>query len=444
MAGEVGLAGLVGGAYIDRCLTVFSTIASLPLAVLDQEGTVLSETDFSEAGCPMFCRLNRHGPGEGEDVRRFELVSDTDDREMGNRTAELPEGTNCKCSKNRGGYSPSLTTAPITLNDTTHGYVVGCQVNGATRTICSRAVEYIADSIAGKAATEIELESLSRKIDEKRAEVGLLQEIAEAVREIFDEKRICQVVLEKAMKLIGVRRASIMVMDEKGEKLRIMAAVGLSQDVIKATEVELGEGISGTVAQTAQPIAIGGADGAPGGLTPRRGGYTSNSFVSYPMTRSTMIAYGKVMGVINMTEKENGQPLTDSDISLINAVASQAATAIYNCRLIEELKETERFERELEIAANIQTNLLPTAPPVSDGFEIGARCVPAHNVGGDYYDFFSDSNGKVSIVIADVSGHNIGAALMAATFRSVIRSQIARNKSPAEVMRATNLPTRSC
>jgi len=121
----------------------------------------------------------------------------------------------------------------------------------------------------------------------------------------------------------------------------------------------------------------------------------------------------------------------------LTAIGTQAAIAIYNSRLVEELKEAERVKREMEIARRIQMSLLPEEPPQVKGLELAGRCVPASAVGGDYYDFFP-ADGQVSFLVADVSGHSVGSALMMAITRSVLRSEIARGKSPAEVLANTN------
>jgi sigma-B regulation protein RsbU (phosphoserine phosphatase) len=147
----------------------------------------------------------------------------------------------------------------------------------------------------------------------------------------------------------------------------------------------------------------------------------------------------KVMGVMNMTDKRSSDMFTSGDLRLLTAVASQAAISLYNIQLIKEVRDAERVKREMEIAQQIQMGLLPAEPPVIPGVELAGRCLPATQVGGDYYDFFLSSDNKVGLVIADVSGHNIGAALMMAVARSTLRSEVLTQKSPAKILKNTNL-----
>jgi sigma-B regulation protein RsbU (phosphoserine phosphatase) len=82
--------------------------------------------------------------------------------------------------------------------------------------------------------------------------------------------------------------------------------------------------------------------------------------------------------------------------------------------------------------------MLPASPPKVRGVLLAALCVPASNVGGDYYDFLVDDAGRLSLVIADVAGHSIGSALMMAMARSILRREISAGKAPADVLAGTN------
>jgi len=88
------------------------------------------------------------------------------------------------------------------------------------------------------------------------------------------------------------------------------------------------------------------------------------------------------------------------------------------------LLENSRMLRDMELARQIQLSLLPSAPPVLSGVVLAGCCVPATHVGGDYYDYYLRKDGLFDMVIADVTGHSIGAALMMVEFRSLLRSSV--------------------
>jgi phosphoserine phosphatase RsbU/P len=102
------------------------------------------------------------------------------------------------------------------------------------------------------------------------------------------------------------------------------------------------------------------------------------------------------------------------------------------------LLENFRMLRDMELARQIQLSLLPTTPPELPGIELAGCCVPATHVGGDYYDFYKHENGVMDLVVADVSGHSFGAALMTAEARSVLRTQMHSFHDTGEVLASLN------
>jgi len=101
-------------------------------------------------------------------------------------------------------------------------------------------------------------------------------------------------------------------------------------------------------------------------------------------------------------------------------------------------RQLERDKAEIQIAAEIQRTFLPRREPVLDNFEISARNIPAQEVGGDYYDFIQLDDRNLGIVIADVAGKGIPAALFMALSRSIIRAVATRDKSLDEIIRESN------
>jgi sigma-B regulation protein RsbU (phosphoserine phosphatase) len=94
--------------------------------------------------------------------------------------------------------------------------------------------------------------------------------------------------------------------------------------------------------------------------------------------------------------------------------------------------------KELEEARAIQTDLFPLKAPATCGFEIAGVCLPCREVGGDWYDYIPLSDGRLAVVLADVSGKGMGAALLMSSTRSVLRMHAARGLSPGEVLSEVN------
>lgn len=102
------------------------------------------------------------------------------------------------------------------------------------------------------------------------------------------------------------------------------------------------------------------------------------------------------------------------------------------------LLENSRMLRDMELARQIQLSLLPAAPPELSGLALAGCCVPATHVGGDYYDYYLRKDGLFDMVIADVSGHSIGAALMMVEFRSLLRSSVHSFSSTGDMLAFLN------
>jgi phosphoserine phosphatase RsbU/P len=123
------------------------------------------------------------------------------------------------------------------------------------------------------------------------------------------------------------------------------------------------------------------------------------------------------------------------DLRLLTAIASQVAAALETQRLVRASLRRERFERELELAHDLQLKLLPDATRFLDTANVAARCAPAESVGGDLYHLFELSHGRLGVAIGDVSGHGFSAALIMALTMSAIAIYTQEATHPGDVLR---------
>jgi len=146
---------------------------------------------------------------------------------------------------------------------------------------------------------------------------------------------------------------------------------------------------------------------------------------------------GRMAGLLVLGARLSEEPYSGEDWRLLASVASQAGTALENIRMAEEIAgriETERrASREMEIAKEVQNRLLPQTPPHLRTLECAARCIQARAVGGDYYDFLDLGADRLGLVLADVSGKGVHAALLMANLQAHLRGQSAI--SPADPIR---------
>ena len=132
------------------------------------------------------------------------------------------------------------------------------------------------------------------------------------------------------------------------------------------------------------------------------------------------------------------KPFTAAQVNLLHTFIDFLAIQIVNARLLDERTATRVTRRELQIAADIQRSLLPESVPACLPLELSAACQSALQVGGDFYDLIPAGDGAVLLVIADVMGKGVPAALFAAVLRSTIRSMPQLFTQPAELLEAAN------
>jgi serine phosphatase RsbU (regulator of sigma subunit) len=151
---------------------------------------------------------------------------------------------------------------------------------------------------------------------------------------------------------------------------------------------------------------------------------------------------GELAGLIVLGERLSEEPYSREDRRLLSSVAGQAGIALENIRMAERMAERLEAERraahEMGIAQQVQSRLFPHVVPVLKTLELAGGCRQARAVGGDYFDFLERAPGRLGLLLADVAGKGISAALLMATLQASLRSQQAAIEDPADLMRAVN------
>jgi phosphoserine phosphatase RsbU/P len=157
-----------------------------------------------------------------------------------------------------------------------------------------------------------------------------------------------------------------------------------------------------------------------------------------------------VIAVLSLFSKSIAGFFTQEFIELLSSLAGQLAQAITIVQEIEAkqhersqketiLLKSARITRDMEIAQQIQKSFLPDFAPAIAGVDIAGRCISAAHVGGDYYDFFLRNDQTVDVVIADVSGHSVGAALIMSEVRTLLRAEANSVRSPHDILETLNI-----
>ena len=155
-----------------------------------------------------------------------------------------------------------------------------------------------------------------------------------------------------------------------------------------------------------------------------------------------LVSQGELIGLLNLGPRLSQQEYSADDRKLLSDLATQTAPAVRVAQLVrqqqQEAKERERIEQELKAARLIQQTLLPKALPEIPGYEVAAYYQPAREVGGDFYDFLTLEDGRLGLVVGDVTDKGVPAALVMATTRTMLRAAAQRLLSPGEVLQRVN------
>ena len=155
-----------------------------------------------------------------------------------------------------------------------------------------------------------------------------------------------------------------------------------------------------------------------------------------------LVSQGELIGLLNLGPRMSEQEYSADDRKLLGDLAIQAAPAVRVAQLVrqqqKEAQERERIEQELRIARLIQQTLLPKSVPELGGYQIAAYYRPAREVGGDFYDFLDFEDGRLGLVIGDVTDKGVPAAIVMATTRTLLRTAAQRFDSPGEVLERVN------
>jgi phosphoserine phosphatase RsbU/P len=225
--------------------------------------------------------------------------------------------------------------------------------------------------------------------------------------------------VSRTRELMAADTSAILLLEPSGRELVATAASGLEQEVRQGVRIPVGEGFAGRIAATARPLVIDHVD-----RTTVFNKILIDEHLAV-MAGVPIMASGRVLGVLHVGSRTPRQ-FTEDDIELLRLVADRAGMAAQ--------ARMSRLERETTIA--LQRSLLPARPPDIDGFQVAARYVPGAEVGvgGDWYDLFALPSGYVGVVIGDVAGNGLRAAVVMGRIRSALRAYALETADPADVL----------
>jgi phosphoserine phosphatase RsbU/P len=245
-----------------------------------------------------------------------------------------------------------------------------------------------------------------------------IQSITDAALSRLDDQDLLAELLDRTREALQADTAAVLLLDFPSGQLVATVAAGLEEEVLQGVRIPVGRGFAGRIAAEHRPVILDRVDHATV-LNPILLAKGIKSLMGVPM-----VAGGRVIGVMHvgsLTPRQFG----DEDIELLQLAADRAAAAV----------QSMTAQADRLAAAALQRSLVPTALPVVPGTEMAARYVPGRGgVGGDWYDVFTLPSGELCVVIGDVAGSGLPAAVIMGRMRSALRAYALETRDPAEVL----------
>ncbi|UCE58765.1 MAG: SpoIIE family protein phosphatase [Phycisphaerales bacterium] len=280
------------------------------------------------------------------------------------------------------------------------------------------AIRCFADVLADTISTMYRQAAL---IEQQLHDLDAVHGMTELLSGSHDLQEILDLTVEQVVALMDVKACGIRLLDNDTGELVVKAVHNLSDEYLDKGPVTLSENAIDAAAIDGQAVYIEDASTDPRVRYPenaRREGIVSGLCV--PMTYR-----GTTVGVIRVYTAKR-RVFSESEEAMLRSIASQAASAIINSRLHDEQHATERFQRQVKAAGEIQRRMLPREAPSHEHLEFGCVYVPTLQLGGDFCDFIDLPGKDTGVCIADVVGKGLPAALMMASVRSALRASAGR------------------
>ena len=256
--------------------------------------------------------------------------------------------------------------------------------------------------------------------------LALLYRLSQTFNSSLDLDEVLNRVMDEVISATRAERGFVMLHGEDGVPV-FRVARGMDQSIIDDPQFQISRSVVERVARGGQPILTSDAQ--------RDDRFSMRQSVVDLRLRSILCVplktKDRISGTVYVDNRLQAGIFTQADLDLLTAIASTAAIAIENARLYQVAIEKGRLEREAQMAFQIQAGLLPGEPPQLPDWEFAMRWLPAREVSGDYYDFIQLDEGKLGVVMADVSDKGMPAALFMALTRSIVRASVDQAASPA-------------
>jgi predicted ATPase/serine phosphatase RsbU (regulator of sigma subunit) len=249
--------------------------------------------------------------------------------------------------------------------------------------------------------------------------------------------------LNLTMENAGAQRGILLLESEEQLLVEAEASVDDRETTVRQStpldhSTALSRSVVNYVARTEKPVVLDDAAS--------QGKFTNTPYVLNARPKSILCmplkTKDKLVGVLYLENNLAAGVFTPGHLEVLKVLCSQAAISLENARLYETLADyshsLEKIIAALNLAQEVQQNLLPQRPPRLESIDVAGRSLYCDETGGDYFDFFELSDNRMGVVVGDVTGHGVSAALLMASVRGFLRARATQSESAADIISGVN------
>ncbi len=317
----------------------------------------------------------------------------------------------------------------------THGFWL--EVIAGDEDTIARLAPHAAQVVGLLAAGQNEVGRVTEELADRFQEIDLLYSISELLVQKLHFRETARNVLGEVSNCVGARRGSIMVYDEDSQELQVAASWGTGNRQLTGVRVDDPESIAAKVFRDERVLVINAEDAIPDLFRhEEERAYRGRAFLCTPVSYAMPGTRARCLGVMSFTDRLGNDEFTITHQKLVAAVANQVGAAIENDRLTILDLQQQRLQQELDLAHDLQLKLMPVPAALAGVADLAVRCVPAEQVGGDFYTFGRLREGQIGVMLGDVSSHGFSAALVMALVLSAAAIHTGTDGAPNEVLDA--------
>jgi serine phosphatase RsbU (regulator of sigma subunit) len=271
----------------------------------------------------------------------------------------------------------------------------------------------------------------NRRLKRAVEELSILNDLARAIGASLNLQDIMRTIIHRSIRAIRADQGVITLVDHQSQDV-MKTLVRTMASSSQSPQYHFSQSLLGWMHLNKKPLAVNDprTDGRFRGV---QWDDSIRSLLCVPMmVKSTLV------GVLTVYNKKDGLAFTEEDQRLLAIIAGQSAQIVENARLYEDEQALVKMKEEVRLAARIQMDLLPKAPPVLPGYDIAGVSIPAQLVGGDAYDFIPVDDTHMAICVADVSGKGLPASLLMANVQATLRGQTLSSPTAAVCVQRAN------